>query len=198
MNVFKSRKSTRLKEYDYSENGYYYVTICTENREQIFGTIENNDMILNGVGNMIDQWWRKMFEKYDDISIDKYIIMPNHIHGIINIAVGAIPCNRPIKNNKNNTTTGENTVSPLQRKISNQYNGLGQYISWFKRMTTNKYMYHVKTDGWESFNKCLWQRNYYDHIIRNEKSLQGIREYIINNPATWADDENNIEREESK
>ena len=56
------------------------MTICTENREQVFGTIENNDMILNGVGNMIDQWWQKMFEKYNDISIDKYMIMPNHIH----------------------------------------------------------------------------------------------------------------------
>ncbi|MCK5595348.1 transposase, partial [bacterium] len=123
-------------------------------------------------------------------------IMPNHIHGIINIAVGAIPCNRPIpyrpiKNNKNHTIKGENTVSPL-RKISNRYNGLGQYVSWFKRMTTNKYIHHVKINGWESFNKRLWQRNYYDHIIRNEKSLQEIREYIINNPATWADDENNI------
>ena len=203
MSIIYARKPTRLKEYDYSRSGYYYVTICTENREQIFGTIENNDIILNGVGNLIDQWWQKMFEKYDDISIDKYIIMPNHIHGIINIAVGAtpcsrpIPCNRPIKNNKNHTIKGENTVSPL-RKISNQYNGLGQYISWFKRMTTNKYIYHVKTDGWKSFNKRLWQRNYYDHIIRNEKSLQEIREYIMNNPATWVDDENNIENCKAK
>ena len=95
MGKLPNRKKNRLKEYDYSQLGYYFVTICTESREQIFGTIENNDMILNNVGNMIDQWWQKMFEKYDDISIDKYIIMPNHIHGIINI-VGAIPCNRPI------------------------------------------------------------------------------------------------------
>jgi len=76
MKKFPSRK----KNNDYSQSGYYFVTICTENREQVFGTIENNDMILNGVGNMIDQWWQKMFEKYNDISIDKYMIMPNHIH----------------------------------------------------------------------------------------------------------------------
>ena len=70
-----TRKNNRLKEYDYSQSGYYFVTICAENREQVFGTIENNYVILNDVGNMIDQWWRKMFEKYDDISIDKYIVM---------------------------------------------------------------------------------------------------------------------------
>ena len=123
----------------------------------------------------------------------------NHIHGIINIVVGATPCSRPISCNrpplynhpiKNNTIKGENTVSPLQ-KTSNRYNGLGQYISWFKRMTTNKYIYYVKNDGWESFNKRLWQRNYYDHIIRNEKSLNKIREYISNNPENW---ERDIER----
>ncbi len=123
MTKLLTRKNTRLENYNYSDNGWYFVTICAENREQVFGTIENNDVILNDIGNMIDQWWQKMFKKYDDISIDKYVIMPNHIHGIINL-VGAIPCNRPIKNNKNHTTKGENTVSPLQRKTSNRYNGL--------------------------------------------------------------------------
>ena len=205
MSKLLTRKNTRLKNYNYSDNGWYFVTICAENREQIFGTIENNDMTLNDVGNMIDKWWQKMFEKYDDISIDKYIIMPNHIHGIINIVVGATPCSRPIPCNrpplynhpiKNNTIKGENTVSPLQ-KTSNQYNGLGQYISWFKRMTTNKYIHQVKTDGWESFNKRLWQRNYYDHIIRNEKSLNKIREYISNNPENWEQDIERITSEAS-
>jgi len=111
------------------------------------------------------------------------MIMPNHIHGIINI-VGADLCIGPIQNNKNNiidnkNNTGENIVSPLR------YNGLGQYISWFKRMATNKYIQNVKNNNWHPFDKHLWQRNYYDHIIRNNKSLDAIRAYIKNNPLTW-------------
>ncbi|MEA3369179.1 MAG: transposase [Candidatus Ratteibacteria bacterium] len=133
--------------------------------------------------------------------------MPNHIHGIINIAVGAALCSRPlinpyigpIQNNKNNIignknriNAGENIVSPLQ------YDGLGQYISWFKRMATNKYIRNVKNNNWRPFNKRLWQRNYHDHIIRNDKSLNNIRNYIITNPATWNMDENNIKNYSSE
>ncbi len=83
MDKFPARKPIRLKKYDYSTVGYYYVTICAENRQQLFGTIENNQMILNDVGNMVNLWWKKIFEKYDQTLIDKYIIMPSHIHGII-------------------------------------------------------------------------------------------------------------------
>ena len=79
-------------------------------------------------------------------------------------------------------------VSPLRHK------GLGQYISWFKRMTTNKYIQNVKNNGWQPFNKRLWQRGYHDHIIRNDKSLNRIREYIVNNPKTWDNDIENPDR----
>jgi len=135
-----------------------------------------------------------MFKKYNNLSVDEYIIMPNHIHGIINI-VGAALCSRPIQNNQNNIInnknhidSGKNIVLPLQ------YKGLGQYISWFKRMTTNKYIQNVKNNNWQPFNKRLWQRNYYDHVIRNDKSLDGIREYIVNNPKTWHNDIENPDR----
>jgi len=194
------RNSNRILQHDYSTPGYYFVTICVENRHQIFGVVKNDTMILNDIGNMIDLWWQKIFEKYDNISIDEYIIMPNHIHGIINV-VGAAPCSRPlinpigpIQNNNNqknindDIVSGENIVSPLQ------YNGLGQYISWFKRMTTNKYIQNVKNNNWQPFNKRLWQRNYYDHIIRNDKSLNQIREYIRTNSATWNKDIENPNR----
>jgi putative transposase len=118
--------------------------------------------------------------------------MPNYIHGIINL-VGADPCIGPIQNtdidpikNKDHIDTGENVVSPLQ------CNGLGRYISWFKRMTTNKYIQNVRNNNWQPFIKRLWQRNYYDHIIRNDHSIYKIREYIKNNPLNWDTDENNI------
>ena len=196
MERIKTRKNTnRIPQHNYSHPGQYFITICTENRQELFGKIENNQMVLNDIGNMINFWWKEMFKKYPNISIDEYIIMPNHMHGIINI-VGVDLCIDPIQNNQNiliknndhenNIITGENIVSPLQ------YNHIGQHISWFKRMTTNKYIQNVKNNNWPAFNKRFWQRNYHDHIIRNDKSLHKIREYIINNPATWDNDENNL------
>jgi len=144
--------------------------------------------------------------------------MPNHLHGIINI-VGAIPCNRPIKNNirnnNNHIETGKNTVLPLQKnnveidpcidpdsyiKIGTEINsykhpqrlyGLPRHISWFKRMTTNEYIKKVRYKNWEPFDKKLWQRNYYEHIIRNDIELKKYKQYIINNPEKWDEDEEN-------
>ncbi len=149
-------------------------------------------MRLNDIGQMVDIWWRKIFDRYDDISADEYVIMPNHIHGIINI-VGAIPRNRPVNNVKNETiihdNSGENMVSPL--RISNTYDGLGRYVSWFKRMSTTEYIRHVKNDNWPVFDKRIWQRNYYEHIIRNDTELNRIRQYIIENPLKWGFDSEN-------
>lgn len=88
------RKSIRLKGYNYSQTGAYFITICIQNRECLLGSIVNGKMILNDAGKMIAAWWKKLFEKFLNIVIDEYVIMPNHIHGIIQI-VGAIPCNRP-------------------------------------------------------------------------------------------------------
>jgi len=182
------RKSIRLKEYDYSQDGAFFITICVEKRENRFGEIKEGNMLVNDAGKMIKAWWRKLFEKFPDTVIDAYIIMPNHFHGIIQITsidkfVGAIPCNRP----HYGSDKGENTVSPLQ-PIPNTYNGLGQYISWFKRMSTNEYIRNVKENNWKRFDKRLWQRNYYEHIICNEDDLNKIREYILTNPENWEKD----------
>jgi putative transposase len=187
-----NRKSNRLKDYDYSRAGCYFVTICTEDRKELFGVIKNNEMVLNDAGNMLDTWWKKIFQTYKNTVMDEYVIMPNHIHGII-ILVGADPCIGPLQNNiidnKNHIDSGENMVSPLRE------GGLGRCISWFKRMTTNKYIHNVKNNNWQPFNKRMWQRNYYDHVIRNDYSIYKIREYIINNPQTWDTDENNLKNE---
>ena len=176
MNEYK-RQSIRVKGYDYSQPGYFFVTICSKNQENIFGEIVESTIILNNCGQMVNKWWQKLFEKYATITIDEYIFMPNHMHGIIHINnindVGAIPCNRPIINlrllshkNIDNGFKGENTVSPLQRDLS-----IGQYVSWFKRMSTNEYIRNVKKLNWKPFQKTLWQRNYYDRIIRGREDL---------------------------
>src|SRR3990167_10807240 len=94
MDLNHHRQSIRLKYYDYSQAGYYFVTMCTQNRECLFGDIKIGQMILNAAGKMIQEWWNKLLNKFTDIQIDEYVIMPNHFHGIIGL-VGAAPFGRP-------------------------------------------------------------------------------------------------------
>jgi putative transposase len=134
-------------------------------------------MKLNNSGLMVNKWWNELENKFRMIDIDEYIIMPNHMHGIISI-VGADLCVCPSE--KFETQQGAHIGAPLHR-----------VIQWFKTMTTNEYVRNVYTYGWERFNRKLWQRNYFERIIRNEKELMKIREYIRNNPMLWDTDEEN-------
>jgi REP element-mobilizing transposase RayT len=171
------RRSIRLKGYDYSRSGAYFVTICTKEKECLLGNIEDGRVELNDAGAMIKYWWIELQHKFGNIKLDEFIIMPNHIHGIIIITVGADRCVCPHIELISNDRKGEHAGSPLHR-----------IIQWFKTMATNKYIIGVKKYGWQPFNGKLWQRNYYEHIIRNENSLNRIREYIINNPIKWGMD----------
>ena len=178
------RRSLRLKNYDYSRPGAYFVTVCTHNRESLFGHIHENAMILNEAGSMIDRWWRELPNKYPMIDTDVYTVMPNHFHGIVAI-VGAALCGRPDGSDSNNGGQ-PHRVAPT----------LGGMIDWFKTMTTNDYIRGVKQCQWRPFPGKLWQRNYYEHVIRDEGDLNAIREYIVNNPASWDKDNENPERED--
>ena len=180
-NYVHRRKSIRLKEFDYSKPGAYFVTICTHDRKCLFGNIIGEKMILNKSGKMMEHWLMKLPQKFLGIQLDNYIIMPNHIHMIIHI-VGVNP--RVCPNESQKIQEGEHTGSP--RQIS-----LPEIVQWFKTMTTNNYIRNVKRNHWKPFNKKFWQRGYYEHIIRNEKSLDRIRHYIINNPLKWEIDKNN-------
>lgn len=171
----KNRQSIRLKNYDYSQSGLYFVTICTENRENVSGEIVDGKMVLNNVGNMIEKWWNKIPERFNMVELDAFQIMPNHIHMIIRIVgAGFIPAH-----GKRATTR----VAPTT---------LGDIIGTFKSLTTHEYIMGVKNNGWKPFDKRLWQRNYYEHIIRTENDLNKIREYIKINPQIWNRDRNNI------
>lgn len=149
------RRSIRLKNYDYSQSGGYFITICTHNREPLFES--------EYVQNMLKAFWEKLPAKFSIVQLDEFVVMPNHVHGIIIIGQphGAAP-------------------TPL-----------GDIIEWYKTMTTNAYINGVKNNQWGSFNERFWQRNYYEHIIRNEDELNRIRQYIIDNPMKWDEDENN-------
>ena len=154
------RKSIRLKNYDYSSNGYYFVTICTQNREKLFGKIVGATLCghPNNPDKLIVKWLLELENKFKDIKIDEYIIMPNHIHFIIK-------------------RTGDHTGSPLR-----------DIVGWFKTMTTNEYIAGVKDGRFMPFKGRLWQRNYYEHIIRNYDDYINIAEYIQNNPLKWEED----------
>jgi putative transposase len=204
------RRSIRLKGYDYSQAGLYFITICVKNRECLFGNIADGEMVLNDAGIMINKWWQKIHEKFPDIESDVYQIMPNHFHAIVinnGIGVGVDPRVNPDDGNNpqndgiytnagqtrgsaptilgehDNTVLGEHMGSPLHR-----------VIQWFKTMITNEYIRGVKNLNWQPFDGKLWQRNYWEHIIRNDGSYNRIAEYIVNNPAKWADDQLNPEK----
>ncbi len=157
------RKSMRLKGYDYSQNGAYFVTICTHNRECLFGEIVGANLCVrpNDPHIIIEKHIIELENKYKNVVINKYIIMPNHIHFILSI------------NNK----TGEHIGSPLH-----------EMIQWFKTQTTNEYIRGVKNNMFPPFDKHIWQRGYYEHIIRNETSYNEIWNYIDNNILSWEQD----------
>ena len=205
------RRSIRLKEYDYSQAGMYFVTICAQDRQCLFGKIADDKMVLNDVGKMIEKWLVKLPQNFTGIKIDTYIIMPNHFHAIV-VNVGADPRVCP-KTEYGEQQQGEHEYKgrhaglPLQQQKNAGKNEiivganpcvcpelricpvLGTVVQWFKTMTTNEYIRGVKNNNWQPFNKRLWQRNYWEHIIRDEQSYQHIVDYIVNNPLKWQDDQ---------
>jgi len=164
--AFKSRKKVRLKNHDYSKQGYYHVTICTFNRLELFGAIENNEMVLNEYGHIAKNAWLDLPNHHKNIKLDEYIIMPNHIHGIINLVAGAGPDRPSNKNMKNNDLSI--IIGLYKSTVTKQINRLNN-------------------------NSFKWQRSFHDEVIRTSNlSLYNARKYIINNPANWEFDENNI------
>jgi putative transposase len=164
------RKSPRLSDYDYSQAGAYFVTIGVQGRFYLFGEVIDGDMRLNPAGQMIGKWWRELERKFSSLKVDEYhVVMPNHFHGIVFIPELSAP-----------GSEGGHPGPPLQR-----------VVQWFKTMTTNEYIHGVKEHGWPRFHGSLWQRSFYDHVIRDEASLNRIREYISTNPVRWDLDREN-------
>ena len=185
------RRSIRLPWYDYSEDDWYFVTMCVQNHACMFGNILNDQMRLNNAGFMVRTWWRKVGGKFPSVQTDGYIIMPNHFHGIVNI-VGAAPTLNNTSGQPRDKSGQPHGVAPTLNNTSGQHHSkLGDIVNWFKTMTTNQYIRGVKQNGWLPFPGKLWQRNYYEHIIRSEEELNHIRQYIAENPLNWRTDEEN-------
>jgi len=200
-----NRHSIRLRGYDYSQDGFYFVTICTQYRAMMFGHVENGKMVLNDAGQMVKRWYMETQNKFPNVICCEMVVMPNHIHCIWQLSshviivgadhrvcpendddmcdepddnVGTDPCVGPNFGNINGgcvcSGRGEPTCSPLP-----------VVVQWFKTMTTNEYIRGVKQLGWKPFVKRLWQRNYWEHIIRTDRAYKKIANYILSNPENW-------------
>jgi REP element-mobilizing transposase RayT len=197
------RRSICLKGYDYRQAGGYFVTMVTQGRDELFGEVVNGEMILNDAGEMIVRWWLELPSKFPNVNVDNFVVMPNHFHGIIFIIddvdaniVGVdlvgddlrvVPSVVPSLD-ENGEFKGEHggppqrtdssrpidssrrTDSPQQRQNA----PLSQMIQWFKTMTTNEYIRGVKNLGWKPFSGKVWQRDYYEHIIRSQAAADRI------------------------
>ncbi len=168
------RRSLRLSGYDYSQNGVYFVTICTHRKASLFGSVRGGVMTLNTVGRIVDEEWRKTASLRSNVQLDAFAVMPNHLHGIIVIHG---------EDELRNQLSASAESGTEQNGKFLQAGSLGAIIGRFKGSVTKRV---------HGFANCrhqtIWQRNYYDHIVRTEKSLQAIREYVAMNPAYWEQD----------
>ncbi|ABQ26894.1 transposase [Geotalea uraniireducens] len=219
------RRSIRLREYDYSSNGAYFVTICAQGRECLFGDILDGEMRLNDAGRMVAEWWVKLPGKFPNVALDEYFVMPNHFQGIICIVGAGFPrpvfanddvgagSSRPVFANDDvgagfprplspeNQNLGGETTENLGGRTPENLGGrtpenqggrtpplrkptLGQIVGFFKYQTTKQINFMRDNPG-----VPVWQRNYFERVIRDEAELAGIREYIHFNPSKWTEDD---------
>jgi REP element-mobilizing transposase RayT len=167
-----------LAGYDYSQEGAYFVTICANEHQCLFGKVAGDTMRPGDTGRMVAATWQQLRLHYPGVDLDAFVIMPNHLHGIVILTVGAGPSACPSPGQPQG-------VAPTTTM------SLSDVIHRFKSLTTARYLHAVRAKGWPPFSGRLWQRNYYEHIIRNEEKLKKVREYIADNPLQWAFDREN-------
>jgi len=176
------RRATRLPGFDYTTPGAYFVTVCAHDRACLFGDVVDGVMRVNDYGEIVQQTWDALPAHFPHVALDQFVIMPNHAHGIIvlndNDAVGAAfrrPHNRVLHHHPGGGTP------PLRRP------SLGHVVGYFKYQSTKRInlLRHAPAQP-------VWQRNYYEHVIRNDADLAAIRDYIAGNPARWADDDHDL------
>lgn len=155
-----ARRATRLPGWDYRSPGPYAITICTQHREWFFGDVRHDRVVPNAAGDMVVAVWRDMAAEFPRASLDAFVLMPNHLHAIVHLS----------------------REGPLGTPL------LGDVVQRFKSITTARYSAGVHQHGWESYDRRLWQSNYYEHIVRDRDDLERCRRYIAANPANWNTD----------
>ena len=179
LNAYPPRRSVRLPEFDYSQTGAYFVTIVTQARQPLFGQINDGEITLTEVGAMVTQAWIAIPEHFSNVELSAFIVMPNHIHGIISISSQPVSMSGVAARHAVPSQTSK--IEKFGKPVSCS---LPTIIRSFKTATTRIFHTHA---GYSEKN--LWQRNFYEHVIRNEQDYQAIIEYILANPMNWEKDE---------
>ena len=177
--VAHDRRSIRLSGYDYGQAGAYFVTICTQDRVNRFGVIADGTMRMNDAGQMVHDVWDGLPSHYPGVAVDAFVVMPSHVHGIILLGRAQGPAPTMATRAVSVGTTPRGCPVPATGKRMS----LPDAVHRFKSFTTARYRAGVRDHGWPAFDRRLWQRNYHEHIIRNDAELARIRRYIVNNPA---------------
>jgi len=172
--LYHHRRSIRIGNYDYSLAGAYFVTICIKNRECLLGEIRNNKIHLTSIGNIVKKFWEKIPGHFKDVRLDRFVIMPNHLHGIIVIQ------RKPSIDTE--VISSKVDSNPKRRSLD-----LGQIVAYFKYQSTKIINEINKTPG-----SPLWQRNYFEHIIHDKEEMRKYRKYINENPVNWHKDKENL------
>jgi len=204
------RHSIRYRGYDYAEEGAYFVTFCTQDRHHLFGEVEEGKMNLNGFGSMVSKQWNELPVKFSNLEMDIFTVMPNHLHGIIWI-VGAGSPRPPSPQTPDlpspqtpdlpspqtpDLPSPQTPDPPINMRAGADMKMRAGAVTAPLRITLGKIVGYFKYQTTKSINLCwgtpgypVWQRNYYDRIIRNEFELNAIRRYILENPQRWHEDE---------
>ena len=168
------RRSIRLPSYDYSQPGAYFGTLCVADRRCIFGEIEDGEIRLSELGAFVAEHWASLSAHYPNVILDEFVILPNHVRGIIRLSSEGLP------------VVGAGFQPAQPPHTSKLIRSLPDIIRGFKTYTARRTTWIRGTPG-----QALWQRNYYEHIVRGEGDLEAIRRYIVENPLKWAEDEEN-------
>jgi len=177
-------ESSRLAGYDYTQNGMYFVTICTKEREEFFGMIKDGKMELSDAGRIVEKFWQEIPKHFPTIVLDEYVIMPNHVHGIVEINNDRLNMDACRDEAMPRLYTGQHRK---MSEISPKPGSLSVVLGSFKSIVSKTVRKQLNSVTF------AWQPRFYDHIIRNEISLNKIREYIQTNPEMWERDRNNVE-----
>jgi putative transposase len=169
------RRSIRLKGFNYTQPAAYFVTICTQERACFFGDVVDGEMQLNDAGHAVQASWNELPARFQSVVLDAFVVMPNHIHGIVIVGAQFIAPTNATPAPSDGTGQGAINRAPT----------LGEIVRTYKAASTRLIRRTVNPD-------FAWQRNYYEHVIRNEESLNRIRQYILDNPARWAFDRENL------
>ena len=170
-----TRRRMRLKGYDYSTPGAYFITVCTQDRRPLFGRVFNGKMSPNRLGAVVEDCWAELPDHYGGVTLDAFVLMPNHVHGVI-----------LLEDEPNGPSVGAGLQPAFARDEASRRHGVPEIVRAFKTFSARRINRMRASTG-----APVWQRGFYDHVIRDQDELDRVRTYILDNPRKWSEDSDN-------